>query len=430
MTSVLIHDSLMGTGKSTRMIEMINNSPEEQRWIVVTPFLKECHRYAGTLIDPASGEDQKPLRDERGKTIYTGEGCSASGRRFQHPTAGYRSKVEDIEFLIEMGQDIVTTHSALKLFTPETVKNIKDLGYRLVIDEELECIRPQNIKPHRRKMLLDSGAIYKDGKGLLRWNSDFPVSDVDEVDKATGYSWDMQIKRLCDTGSLLLIEDTRSFFVWEYPVDFLLAFDHIDVLTYMFEGSVFQKYLSYYQIPYTIVKGVSVPVNPFSLINIIEGRINKVGERDFVFSATDQRKYTRQSAVSQTVRANLENFFKNTTYGKSSLQQRMWTCLKEAESSFKGKGYSSCWVAANTKAVNDYEDTTHLAYVYNSYLHPDIIKILSLRDTEANSDRFALTEMLQWIYRSRIRQNKQIILYIPSKRMRELLTQWMEGNFL
>lgn len=45
MTIVVVRDELPGTGKSTRMIDEINNTPSDEKWIVVTPFLKECHRY-------------------------------------------------------------------------------------------------------------------------------------------------------------------------------------------------------------------------------------------------------------------------------------------------------------------------------------------------------------------------------------------------
>jgi len=51
MTKVVVHDCLPGTGKSSRMIDKINNSNKDVRYIVVTPFLKECHRYAGTIYN-------------------------------------------------------------------------------------------------------------------------------------------------------------------------------------------------------------------------------------------------------------------------------------------------------------------------------------------------------------------------------------------
>lgn len=34
--------------------------------------------------------------------------------------------------------------------------------------------------------------------------------------------------------------------------------------------------------------------------------------------------------------------------------------------------------------------------------------------------------MIQWIWRSAIRNGEEISLYLPSKRMRDLLTEWIE----
>jgi hypothetical protein len=435
MTRVVVHDCLPGTGKSTRMIDKINNSNKDVRYIVVTPFLKECHRYAGTVLDIESQDKQLPLRDDKG-VIYTGNGCSASGRRFEHPVAGYTTKVEHIAKLVHEGKDIVTTHAALKLFTPDTVKDVKDAGYRLVIDEELECIRPHPCKAGRRKMLLDSGALYEDSIGLLRWSDDFPLDDdIRGVDN-TGFSWDMQIKALCDNGSLVLIADdkgNRDLFMWEYPIEFLKAFDEIEVLTYMFKGSVFEKYLDYYGIQHTTEKGIQLPSNPFDLIRVVDNpKMNRVGDRDFAFSATDQKRYTKDSAVAQTVRTNLANYFNNSTYGKSSPDDRLWTCLDSAFGVFKGNGYTKRHIAQNTKAVNDYMNTSQLAYIYNSYLHPEPYKYLLARGSEfaPDQDRYALTELLQWVYRSRVRQDEPINLYIPSSRMRGYLEDWMSGNMV
>lgn len=428
---VTVHDCLPGTGKSSRMIEKINESDPDTRWIVVVPFLAECHRYAGTLIDPDSLEKQLPLRDERG-VIYTGLGCSESGRRFQHPVSGYRSKVEHIGKMVEEGKDIVTTHAALKLFTPDMLDGLKDAGYRLVIDEELECIRPHPTKAHRRKMLLTSGAVYVDESGLLRWDEGFTI-DEKEVPDDTGYSWEMRIKALCDNGSLVLIEDDkgqRDLFMWEYPIEFIRAFDHIDVLTYLFEGSIFEKYLSFYGIPYTIERGVQLLESPFDLINIVDNeKMNRVGEREGALSATDQRKYTKVGHVPSTLKANLENYYKNTTYTNSKQGERLWTCLNESLPVLKGKGYTKRHTPHNLKAVNSYIDTHHLAYVYNSYMHPEPFKYLSNRGEEFAPDmeRHSLSELIQWMFRSRIRRGEPVTVYVPSSRMRGLLLQWMEG---
>ena len=43
-----------------------------------------------------------------------------------------------------------------------------------------------------------------------------------------------------------------------------------------------------------------------------------------------------------------------------------------------------------------------------------------------DEDLFALSEMLQFIWRSAIREGKDIHLYIPSSRMRGLLETWLD----
>ena len=64
----------------------------------------------------------------------------------------------------------------------------------------------------------------------------------------------------------------------------------------------------------------------------------------------------------------------------------------------------------------------------NRFADPNIIKFFAQRDIRIDSDEFALSEMLQWIWRSAIRDDKPIDLYIPSRRMRDLLIDWIEQN--
>ena len=42
-----------------------------------------------------------------------------------------------------------------------------------------------------------------------------------------------------------------------------------------------------------------------------------------------------------------------------------------------------------------------------------------------NEDMYALSELVQWTFRSRIREGEPINLYIPSERMRDILINWL-----
>ena len=49
------------------------------------------------------------------------------------------------------------------------------------------------------------------------------------------------------------------------------------------------------------------------------------------------------------------------------------------------------------------------------------------RDIKINEDIWALGEMIQFIFRTQIRDGKPINIYIPSQRMRNLLINWLNS---
>ena len=64
-------------------------------------------------------------------------------------------------------------------------------------------------------------------------------------------------------------------------------------------------------------------------------------------------------------------------------------------------------------------------YFCNIFFNPVIKKFFETRNIKMNEDLYSLSELIQWIYRSRIRNGGKINLYIPSKRMRQLLIDWL-----
>lgn len=53
---------------------------------------------------------------------------------------------------------------------------------------------------------------------------------------------------------------------------------------------------------------------------------------------------------------------------------------------------------------------------------------LEAQGIDVNEDLWALNDLLQWIFRSAIRNDEPISIYIPSRRMRELLLEWIKHN--
>ena len=66
-----------------------------------------------------------------------------------------------------------------------------------------------------------------------------------------------------------------------------------------------------------------------------------------------------------------------------------------------------------------------MAYLINFFMQPDIKQFVDHYHIRFDEDLFSLSTLLQWIWRSQIRDGKPIQIYIPSERMRNLLKQWI-----
>lgn len=94
----------------------------------------------------------------------------------------------------------------------------------------------------------------------------------------------------------------------------------------------------------------------------------------------------------------------------------------------QGKGYTKGFIACNLRASNKFKSRTAIAYPVNRYISPVFIRFFENNGVTVDEDGFALSEMLQFIWRSAIRDNKEINIYIPSSRMRNLLVGWINNN--
>jgi len=69
-----------------------------------------------------------------------------------------------------------------------------------------------------------------------------------------------------------------------------------------------------------------------------------------------------------------------------------------------------------------------VAYLVNVFFRVPVSRYLKAMFINLDEDLFALSEMIQFIWRSRIREGKPIDLFIPSGRMRHLLKAWLNGE--
>ena len=87
---------------------------------------------------------------------------------------------------------------------------------------------------------------------------------------------------------------------------------------------------------------------------------------------------------------------------------------------FKGTN----WVPNTTRGTNNYSHCSHAVYLYEQNANPVLLQWLGA-NTRAFRDAYALSEMIQWIWRTQIRNGKPVCVYMPSKKMRVIIERWL-----
>ena len=262
---------------------------------------------------------------------------------------------------------------------------------------------------------------------------------------------------------------------WIYPHTIFRAFKEIYIMTYQFEGTWLSSYFRFFDIPITKMNvekesGTKYVLCPYSsetdkelrkgvadLIKVIDkDDYNKIGERKRSSLSKNWYDNARPADI-RTIKTCFDTVRRN--YLKSPAKDLMWTVFKTERHKVKVKGSTwtipegeakniakekygiaggeelerflkkyQCFVPVNAIATNDFADRTKLAYFCNIYPNPEIQKFFRVRGCEMDARLYATNTLIQWIWRSAIRNGKPITLYMPSVRMRELLNQWLGGD--
>lgn len=441
MKIITVIDAMMGSGKTQAMYQMIRSHPEKS-YIIVTPYLNSISDAMDAGLDIRQPE-------------YKGG-----------------TKLDSLKYLLAHGYNICCTHALFLNIDHEVLDLIRDSGYTLFIDEALDVVKPINdliedvgykVKKGTASFLISQGIIAVDDLCRVRWCG----KSMEAVDYEYRY-----LEPLIKGGNVLCVNG--QLFLWMFPPQIFSTFENVYILSYLFDGSVFDGYLKIHGFNYSM-GGVSGEYggNEFAFtdyqddftkrkelkpyIKIYNGKANEVGAKKFDLSATWYD--TAKTSDLAMVRRGFNTFYKRVTAPDRKL---MWTAYKdqrevlcipgggsvrrltteesramEADSENRNPELNKlrCFVACNAKATNDYKDRNMLAYLINRFYNP-LIKGM-FRDKYGitlNEDRYALSEMIQWIWRSKIRANelpleeRSIDLYIPSARMRELMQKWLDGE--
>ena len=437
MTKIKVYDAIMGNNKTERIIQDLTT--EERPVIYITPLLSEVTRVSGAILNDKGVH----LKDDHGYYMYDKKHPLAN-KRFYLPSARNKegSKLHSIKHLISAKHNICSTHKLFSMFDLEIIEILKENKYILVVDEALEVWSnfklnedaddsddSEDKKGYTKtdkniQTMIKNGFIEVDPLGLLWWQ-DEKFHDAENTLYAN-------VKKYCDLKQLY-ISNGRVVF-WELNHTVLSAFEEVKIATYMFKYSFMKHYLDIYDFKYDIEHFGLKPHDYKQYVNIVDGKMNTVGDKNYSLSYSDLSGRKDRGVDLSVLKNHLYNFLYNQHKVKPSEDTYLWTTYKKAVSSVSGGRYKKGWLAYNTKATNDFINADKVAYLCNNYPSTYLVQMVTRRSgVEFDQDMWALSEMLQFIFRSKIRmfkdEDRMINLYIPSKRMRNLLEQWLNDEF-
>lgn len=396
-TKITVIDSLMGSGKSSWAIQHMNEDIEGS-FIYITPFLSEVQR----------------IKD------------SCSSKKFIEPKNFGKGKLESFNELLKKNRNISSTHALFKMADEDTKDLIKANDYTLILDEVMDVVTQIPMKKDDLPSLLELKLITIHDNGVVTWNDE-------EYDGEYNH-----IKTMCKNNSVFMVNN--CLLMWTFPVEVFKSFKEVYVLTYLFNGQIQRYYYDLYDVKYEYRSiALNNELNKYEiveyidkydlsdvrkLIHIIEedDKLNRIGDDKYSFSKS---WLSKKELMYPTIVKNMINYFKHRCTGKSG--DNMWCTFKLYKGILSGKGYTKGFVSLGSRATNDYVDKKNLAYCANIFLNPMMEHFFTMNNVKVNEDIYALSEFIQWIWRSQIRRGDEINLYVPSSRMRSLLIDWLEN---
>ena len=404
MSKITVIDAMMGRGKTQHAINRaIRDSFVKDKFVYITPYLDEVDRL-------------KEICENNGVKVWIPTTKNLKG-----------SKLESIKQALQNNVSVIATHELFSRLDKECLEYLNNHNYTLYLDEVHEVVKVyEDMSSCDFKLLLNDKVIKIDEiTGRVNWVKE---------DLYIGRFNDFKI--LCELGVIYSLGN--SIIIWTFPIEIFNSFNEIFIMTYLFEAQLQASYYKMYNIKYKYSsifgangKYVLTSFNKTQyiedikhyrkLINLYIGKLNY--EEEDKISLTSywfKNKCTIDNLLELGNR--LYNYVRNIV--KSSDKVVMWTSLEEFRKEFHCKRYERKFIPLNTRATNKYIKKKCLVYLYNRHINPIISNYFLKRGVIINENAYALSELLQWIFRSAIRNGEQIDLYLPSSRMRSILNNW------
>lgn len=419
--SIKVIDSLCGSGKTTFIFEHMKQN-KDKKWIFVSPYLKEV----GDEFTQGRIKTELPELN------------------FVVPVAS-PTKTASFERLVKKGHNIAITHSLFIQFSPAIAKLIKEQEYHLVIDETIDLVTfYEDLSTEDVEVLILAGMVVTGEKGKLCWNEERFPNYVGR---------DSRIKQLCELECLWLYGD--NVLIQRIPPAIINACSSVYILTYLFSASLMRCWMDLNQVeweyyyPDSLLDAKSLKSKIREHLKIVdipkpikEIQTDKQGKLlPYTFSSSWYKRVAplkdgqlkEESKILNKMKESMSNVVRE-SFPKGKV---FWTTFKAYEGALVNTGYKrarkneegvllSPFVPKNMRASNEYRGFSNCIYTINIYPHTSVVEHLASFGIYVDKDEYALSELIQFIFRGSIRLHKDMYVCILSQRMENILRDWVE----
>lgn len=408
-TKIDVVDAVCGAGKTTWVFEQMRTQPEK-KWLFVSPYLDEAGDGA------SKGRIQKELPE----------------LNFKSPSST-PSKKEDFLRLAKKGNNIAITHKLFTGFSVDIAHVLEEQGYHLVIDETIDLVTfYEDIHHQDVKFLILAGMIKCTQTGQLTWNDE-------QWPNYTGR--DVKIKELCQLGCLWLYGD--DVLIQRIPPTCMKACKTVTILTYLFEASLMHSWMKLNDMNWSYLYPEEMKPSA-EIKEILRQKLHFVPRSKYITDLQRTSQGLRKSGafnVGWYKDQDVDSLEKVKKSIEVTLKDQMpkgavfWTTFKDYENKLAGIGYTRAkkvngdlrkpFVSKNMRASNEYKDCNNCLYAVNIYPHGSLDNHLRQFDVHLDKDLYALSEVVQFIFRGSIREHNDMYVYILSERMQTLVEEWL-----
>lgn len=428
--AIKIIDSVMGSGKTQWAIQNIIENKDK-------PFI---------FIKPLINDDD---------TLRICERIRKAGVDVEMPSLNdkHLTKSDSLKELVQDGRNILCSHELYKRISEEVAEAISKAGYTIYIDEAMSVltsykkISAKDIEIMQGMHLISVETLDTGGRThRVKW-----------IDNKYNEGLFQEFRWICEMTDMYLYGTLDKCVVLSMcPWRLFSGGNDIYILTYLFDSSYMKQYLAMNQqtrLPKYSVKRINgrciiVPyekptgeiyrdkihfVEPYKREAVIERARQILGDDQALSKNWYIQNAKKNSKPFKQLLSGIKGVYRQLRYNKKNL---MWTTYTSSRGIFEdAKGYNlshKTFVSCNAKGSNDYRDKYNLLYLINRYANPVYSRFFQIcTGKQFDDDLFALSEMIQWIWRSRIRNHRgktDVYIYMPSARMRKILESWLNGE--